>query len=92
MIQSKEKQKLQKVIQKNVEFKKKLGLDPNVVTCDERGIISALQVPYEGEIILTQHCIKKKRLDAYFPKYKLRQKLINIIMKVEILDTNKADN
>ena len=30
-----------------------------------------LQVAFEGEIILTQHSIKKKRLDAYFPKYKL---------------------
>ena len=30
-----------------------------------------MQVALEGEIILTQHCIKNKRLDAYFPKYKL---------------------
>ena len=30
-----------------------------------------MQVAFEGEIILTQHCIKNKRLDAYFPKYKL---------------------
>ena len=42
-----------------------------MVTCDEQDIISALQVAFEGEIILTQHCIKNKRLDAYFPKYKL---------------------
>ena len=27
-----------------------------------------MQVAFEGEIILTQHSIKKKRLDAYFPK------------------------
>ena len=54
-----------------LEFKKKLGLDPDVVTCDEQDIISALQVAFEGEIILTQHCIKKKILGAYFPKYKL---------------------
>ena len=53
------------------EFKKKLGLDPDVITCDEQDIISTLQVAFEGEIVLTQHCIKKKRLDAYFPKYKL---------------------
>ena len=51
--------------------KEKLGLDPDVVTCDEQYIISALQVAFEGEIILTQYCIKNKRIDAYFSKYKL---------------------
>ena len=56
---------------KILEFKKKLGLDPYVVTCDEQDIISALQVTFDREIILAQHCIKKKRLDAYFSKYKL---------------------
>ena len=30
------------------EFKKKLGLDPEVVICDEQDIISALQVAFEG--------------------------------------------
>ena len=30
-----------------------------------------MQFAFKGEIILTQHCIKKKRLDAYFLKYKL---------------------
>ena len=54
-----------------LELKKRLGLEPDVVTCDEQDIISALQVAFEGETILTQHCIKKKRLDAYFSKYKL---------------------
>ena len=54
-----------------LEFKKKLGLDPDVITCDKQDIISALQVVFEGEIILTQYCIKNKRLDAYFSKYKL---------------------
>ena len=54
-----------------LEFKKKLGLDPDVVTCDEQDIIRALQVAFEGEIILTQYCIENKRLDAYFSKYKL---------------------
>ena len=54
-----------------LEFKKKLGLDPDVVTCDKQDIISALQVAFEGEIILTQYCIENKRLDAYFSKYKL---------------------
>ena len=37
---------------KFLEFKKKLGLDTNVVTCDKQDIISALQVAFEGEIIL----------------------------------------
>ena len=54
-----------------LEFKKKLGLDPDVITCDEQDIISALQAASEEEIILTQHCIKNKRIDAYFSKYKL---------------------
>ena len=31
----------------------------------------ALQVAFEGEIILTQYCIENKRLDAYFSEYKL---------------------
>ena len=30
-----------------------------------------MQVAFEGEIILTQHCIKNKRIDAYSSKYKL---------------------
>ena len=30
-----------------------------------------MQVAFEGEIILTQYCIKTKRIDAYFSKYKL---------------------
>ena len=30
-----------------------------------------MQIAFEGEIILTQYCIKNKRLDAYFSKYKL---------------------
>ena len=54
-----------------LELKKKLGLDPNLITCDEQDIISALQVAFEAEIILTQYCIKNKRIDAYFSKYKL---------------------
>ena len=54
-----------------LEFKKKLGLDPNEVTCDKQDIINTLQIVFEGEIILTQYCIENKRLDAYFSKYKL---------------------
>ena len=30
-----------------------------------------MQVLFEGEMILTQHCIKNKRTDAYFSNYKL---------------------
>ena len=30
-----------------------------------------MQTAFEGEIILTQYCIKNKRIDAYFSKYKL---------------------
>ena len=54
-----------------LEFKKKLGLDPHVVTCDKLVIKSALQVAFEGDVILTQHCIKNKRIDVYFSKCKL---------------------
>ena len=54
-----------------LEFKKKLGLDINSVTCDEQDIISTLQTTFEGEIIITQYLIENKRIDAYFPKYKL---------------------
>ena len=72
MIQSKEKLKAVENHQKDFySSKKKLGLDPNVVTSDEQDIISALQVAFEGEIILTQYCIKNKRLDAYFSNHKL---------------------
>ena len=52
-----------------LEFKKKLRLDPSVVTCDKQDIISTLQVAFEGEIILTRYCIENKRIDAHFPKY-----------------------
>ena len=38
---------------KIIEFKKKLGLDPYVVTCDEKDIIGALQVAFDRQIILT---------------------------------------
>ena len=45
---------------KFLEFKKKLGLDPDVVTCEEQDIISASQVAFEGEIIHTQYLLKTK--------------------------------
>ena len=31
-----------------------------------------MQVAFKGEIILTQYCIKNKRIDAYFSEYKIR--------------------
>ena len=48
-----------------------MGLETNVVTCNEQDIISGLQVAFEGETIHTQYCIRSKRLGVYFPKYKL---------------------
>ena len=30
-----------------------------------------MHTTFEGEIILTQYCIKNKKIDAYFSKYKL---------------------
>ena len=77
---------------KFLEFKKKLGLDLDVVNCDEQDIISALQVAFEGEIILTQYCIENKRIDAYFLNTNLEWKLMNITMKAEILIMKKVDN
>ena len=68
-IQSKEKLKAVEN-QKNFRIQK-LGLDPDVVTFDEQHIINALQVAFEGEIILTQHCIINRKTDAYFSKFKL---------------------
>ena len=31
-----------------LNLKKRLGLDPNLVTCDKQDIISALQVAFQG--------------------------------------------
>ena len=58
--------------QKNfLEFEKKLGLDPDVVTCVEQDIIKLLDNKFEGETIITQYSIKNKRLDAYMPEFKI---------------------
>ena len=58
--------------QKNfLEFEKKLGLDPDVVTCVEQDIIKILDDKFEGETIITQYSIKNKRLDAYMPEFKI---------------------
>ena len=56
---------------KFLELKEKLGLNPDLVTCDEQDIISALQVAFEGEVIHIHYCLENKRFDAYFPKDKL---------------------
>ena len=56
---------------KFLEFTKKLGLDLDVVTCDEQDIIKILHDKFEGETIITQYSIKNKRLDAYLPEYKI---------------------
>ena len=72
MIQSKKKLKAVENHRRDFQnSKKKLRLDPNVVTCDEKDINNTLQVIFEGEIISTQYCIENKRLDAYFSNYKL---------------------
>ena len=54
-----------------LEFKKKLGSDPDVVTCDDQDIIKILHDRFEGETIITQYSIKNKRLDTYMSEYKI---------------------
>ena len=55
-----------------LEFKKQLGLDPDVVTCVEQDIINILPSKFEDETIITQYSIKNKwRLDAYMSEYKI---------------------
>ena len=56
---------------KFLEFKEKLGLDPNKYNFDEQDIISALQLAFEGEIMNTQNCIQNKRPDLFFLEHKL---------------------
>ena len=55
-----------KSLEKFLKFKEKLGLESDVVTCDEQDIISALQIAFEGEIIHTKYCIKTKDLMLTF--------------------------
>ena len=69
MIQSKEKLKVVENYQKNFQ-NSNISQDQTVVTSDEQEIIRALHVLFEGEIICTQYCIERKRLDAQPPKYK----------------------
>ena len=56
---------------KILELKKKLGLYPDIVTCEKRDIIKILHNKFEGETTITQYSIKNKRLDAYMPEYKI---------------------
>ena len=72
MIQLSEKLKAVENHQQDFQnLKKKLGLDPDVVTCDEQDIIKIFHDKFEGETIITQYSIKNKRLDAYMPEYKI---------------------
>ena len=52
-------------------FKKKLGLDSNKCNFDEKDVISALQLAFEGEIMYTQYRAKENQIDHVFPKRKL---------------------
>ena len=58
-----------------LEFKKMLGLDRDVVTCDKQDIIKILHNKFEGETIITQYSIKNKRLDADMPEYKIGREI-----------------
>ena len=52
------KMKSRRLSSKNVlEFKEKLGLDPNEYSFDKQDIISVLQIAFEGEIMRTQYCV-----------------------------------
>ena len=42
-----------KLSKRFLELKKKLGVDPDVVTCDEQDIIKILHDRFEGETIIT---------------------------------------
>ena len=87
-----EQKSCRKASKKFLEFKEKLGLDPNEITCDEQGIRRALQVAFEGEIILNQYYFENKRLMLIFLNTNLESKLMNMIIKAEILIMNKVDN
>ena len=54
-----------------LDFKEKPGLDPYKCYFDEQHIICALQLAFEGSIMDTQYYVLGKKLDLYFPKYKL---------------------
>ena len=54
-----------------LEFKEKLGLDPNEYSFDEQGIVSALQVVFKEEIMHTQYFVQNRRLNFYFSEHKL---------------------
>ena len=54
-----------------LELKKKFGLNPDVVTCDEQDIVKIFHDKFEGETIVTQYCVENNRIDAYMPEYKI---------------------
>ena len=80
-----------KACKKFLEFKKMLGLDPNKITSNEQDIMSALLIAFEGEIKLNT-MLKTKDLMLTFLNTNLEWKLINMIIKTEILIMNKVDN
>ena len=84
MIQSNKKLKVVEENQKSFRIqKKKLGLDPNKITCDEQDIINALQGAFEGCLLNTM--LKTKDLILTFLNTSLEQKWMNLIIKAEIL-------
>ena len=89
LVEKKKIKSCRKLSKRFLEFKKSLD---QTLTCDERDIISALQVAFEGEIILIQYCIENKRIDSFFLNTNLEQKLINMTLKAEILIMKKVDN
>ena len=75
-----------------LEFKKKLGLGPNVVTCDEQDIINVLKLYFKEKLFLLSIALKIKDLMLIFLITNLEEKLMNIIMKVKILIMKEVDN
>ena len=55
-----------KASEKFLKFKEKLGLDLYADTCDKQDIISALQIAFEGEIIILNTVLKTKDLMLTF--------------------------
>ena len=46
-------------------------MDPYKYNFDEQDIIGALQLAFKGTITNTQHYVVGKKIDLYFPEYKL---------------------
>ena len=56
----KEKSKVVEYYQKSFRIQRKLGLDPKKYSFEEQGIISALQVAFEEDIMHSLLCSKQK--------------------------------